>query len=97
MSHIGVLAKVIAKPGKEQMALDELRRMIAPTRKEDGCLKYVLHRSTENPSEFWFVEEWSSMQALDNHKKTPHFIKLQELKDQFAASGGVIVLEPLAD
>ncbi len=97
MSNIGVVAKIVAQPGKEDVALQELRRMVEPTRKENGCLKYVLHRSKQNPSEFWFVEEWTSIDALDKHKQTPHFLQLTEKKASFAASGEVIVLEPIGD
>jgi quinol monooxygenase YgiN len=97
MSNIGVVAKIVAQPGKEDVALQELRRMVAPTRKENGCIKYVLHRSKQNPSEFWFVEEWTSVDALDKHKQTPHYLHLIQQKANFAASGDVIVLEPIAD
>ncbi len=39
MSNIGVVAKIVAQPGKEDVALQELRRMVEHTRKENGCLK----------------------------------------------------------
>lgn len=95
MSKIGVVAKIVAKPGMEKLALEELRKMVSPTLKEPGCIKYVLHRSLQNDGEFWFVEEWSSIEALDKHKQTPHYLNLGQRKSQFAQSGDVIVLEPL--
>lgn len=95
MSQIGVVAKIVAKPGKEKETLEELQRMIAPTRKEPGCIKYVLHRSAENPAEYWFVEEWSSKAELDSHMQTPHFVSLEERVLELTESAEVVVLEPL--
>jgi len=95
MSNIGVVAKIVAKAGKEELALEELGKMVAPTLQEPGCLKYVLHRSMQNHGEFWFVEEWMSVEALDKHKLTPHYLNLGKQKANFAESGEVIVLEPI--
>jgi len=95
MSQIGVVAKIVAKAGKEKETLEELKRMIAPTRKEDGCIKYVLNRSTQDPAEYWFVEEWTSKDALDKHMRTPHFVELEKNLDELTEMVEVIVLEPL--
>jgi quinol monooxygenase YgiN len=97
MTNIGVVAKIVAKQGKEQDLLAELCRMVAPTRKEPGCLKYVLHKSSANPSEFWFVEEWTSRDALDKHKQTPHYRELKQRIPDFIASSETIVLDPIVD
>ncbi len=45
---------------------------IAPTRKEGGCISYVLMQNDADPLEFTFVEEWASNAALDTHLQTPH-------------------------
>lgn len=95
MSNIGVVARVVAQKGKEDLALKELQKMVAPTLKEDGCIKYVLHSTVGNPSEFWFVEEWTSIEALEKHKQTPHYLELTQRKSDFAESGEVVVLSPL--
>jgi quinol monooxygenase YgiN len=97
MSKIGVVARVVAKPGKEDMALEELQRMVAPTLQEPGCIKYVLHRNINNPNDFWFVEEWETLEHLTKHKETPHYLRLSERKSEFAQSGEVIVLSALTE
>jgi len=97
MTNIGVVAKIVAKQGEAENLLVELRRMVAPTRKEPGCLKYVLHKSSVNPSEFWFVEEWTSKDALDKHTQTPHYRELKQRTPEYVASSEVIVLDPIAD
>lgn len=95
MSQIGVVAKIVAKPGKEEETLEELKLMIAPTRKEPGCIRYILHRSAENPAEYWFVEEWTSKAMLDDQMKTPHFLNLEKRAQELTESAEVVVLEPL--
>jgi len=96
MSNIGVVAKFVAKPGKEQELLSELRSMVTPTRQEPGCIKYVLH-TAPNAGEFWFVEEWTSKEALEKHTQTPHYRELKQRAPEYTASSEVAVLDPIAD
>ena len=42
---------------------------------------YVLHRDSQNPSLFVFVEHWRSEQALKQHMQTPHFKALAQALD----------------
>ena len=55
---------------------DELMRVgqavAAASRKETGCISYRLYEDTELENEFVFVEEWDSIQALQQHFATPH-------------------------
>ena len=67
-----LVATVKAKPGKESQLRDVLQSLLAPTRREDGCLYYDLHRTHDNPAQFVFLESWISRAHLDAHLKTPH-------------------------
>ncbi|MCC6465942.1 MAG: antibiotic biosynthesis monooxygenase [Planctomycetes bacterium] len=67
-----VIAKVRAKPGKEQVVEAELRALVAPTRRETGCLNYDLHVSQTEKGVFLFYENWTSREALDAHARSPH-------------------------
>jgi quinol monooxygenase YgiN len=95
MSYITLLAKVTAKAGDEARLLPELQAMLEPSRKEPGCLKYVLHRLPESPSVFWFVEEWKSKQALDEHTKTPHYLLFKERTAELVQNVELTLLEPI--
>ncbi len=66
-----VVAHMYAKPGKEEELRSLLLGLIAPTRKEPGCIKYELHGNQENPSEFAFIEEWTDGSALDAEAGIP--------------------------
>ncbi len=55
---------------------DDLRRhllsLAAPTRAEAGAVAYDLYQSPERAHEFMRYEVWTSPEALEAHKKTPH-------------------------
>jgi quinol monooxygenase YgiN len=95
MSYITLLAKVIAKPGKEEQTFAELKAMVAPSCAEAGCIKYVLHRLPGEPRTFWFVEEWRSQAALDEHTKMPHYIQMKERTKDLVESAELTLLEPV--
>ena len=50
----------MARPGKEDELRALLRGLIEPTRREPGCVTYELLQNTADPTDFTFVEEWSS-------------------------------------
>lgn len=55
-------------------AVELLAGLVAATRKEEGCIDYVLHRSTDEPGTFLFYENWLDLPALERHMQTPHFL-----------------------
>ena len=67
-----VIAILVAKPGKEDALRSVLMGLIAPTRKEPGCITYELLHNKENAREFTFVEEWQDDAALEAHFVTDH-------------------------
>ena len=66
-----------AAPGHEKRLGAELHSLVAPTRKEPGCLTYELHLDPENPAKFMFYEKFAGQAALDHHVDTPHFKQFQ--------------------
>jgi quinol monooxygenase YgiN len=67
-----VVAVLVAKPGREDDLRAALLALIPPTRKEEGCVQYDLHVSTERPGQFVFYENWTSRELLDRHLASPH-------------------------
>ena len=74
--HITVVATFQARPGKEAELRKALIGLVAPTRKEAGCINYDLHSSPEDPAKFLFHENWTSKELLDAHLKSPHVQQL---------------------
>jgi quinol monooxygenase YgiN len=74
---------VILRPreGQDIFLEAELRALISPTRKEDGCLRYDLYRSAEGPAAYLLYEIWASREHHAAHTKTDHFLRWNARKD----------------
>ncbi|MDD2899157.1 MAG: putative quinol monooxygenase [Desulfuromonadaceae bacterium] len=75
MSNITVIAKILAKEGSVEDVKGELLKLITPTREEKGCIEYILHQDSEDPALFIFYETWDSLDSLEKHMKSAHFIQ----------------------
>lgn len=69
---ITVVATFQARPGKEAELQQALIGLVAPTRREAGCLNYDLHFLPEDPAKFLFHENWTSKAHLDAHLQSAH-------------------------
>ena len=78
---------VILRPreGQEIFLEAELRALMGPTRKEDGCMRYDLYRSTEGPAAYLLYEIWESRNHHTAHTKTDHFLRWNARKDSLLA------------
>jgi quinol monooxygenase YgiN len=83
---ITVIATFQARPGKEAELKKALIGLVAPTRKEAGCINYDLHASPEDPAKFLFHENWMSKAHLDAHLKSPHIAALLPRVDELCAA-----------
>jgi quinol monooxygenase YgiN len=72
-----------ARPGKESELRQTLLGLLAPTRKEAGCINYDLHVAPDEPSKFLFYENWTSKAHLDAHGQTPHVQNLLARMNEF--------------
>lgn len=70
--RLTVLARIRAKTGREEEVLEEILSLIAPTRAEEGCINYDLHRAQDDQALFCLHENWRSRQDLDDHLATPY-------------------------
>ena len=81
-----VVAHLTAKPDKVEETRAALTTLIHPTRAEEGCIRYELMQNNADPSDFTFVEEWSSDEALDAHLQTDHInLLVSRAEDLLAA------------
>ena len=71
-ASVHVVARWLAKSGKEEELKDVLLGLIAPSRREIGCYKYDLLRNPEDPRDFCFVERWEDDKALAQHAASDH-------------------------
>jgi quinol monooxygenase YgiN len=80
-----IVARIQAKPGKEDAVRSELQKLIAPTHAEQGCVQYDLHESNSEPGQFLFFENWTSIQDLERHLQTAHIAVLKSKEAQILA------------
>lgn len=73
MSTVTVVAKLTAKNEAIEAVRAELVKMIAPTRREEGCIEYRLHQDNDNPAVFIFYENWQSIGSLMKHLDSAHY------------------------
>lgn len=73
MTAITICAILKAKSGQEEQLLDELLKLIKPSRSEKGCIQYQLHRSVEEKGTFVFYETWADQNAINEHVNTEHY------------------------
>ena len=88
---IVVVAKLKAKQGSEKQMEEAFHTMISKVKEEPGCLKYILHRSNQDPTVFVFYEVYQDQAALDFHGKTPH------MAEMFGKLGGLLDGRPAID
>jgi quinol monooxygenase YgiN len=71
-NSIRVVARFAVKPDHVDHVKGMLAALIEPTRKENGCITYELLQNKNDPTDFTFVEEWTSKATLDQHLATEH-------------------------
>jgi quinol monooxygenase YgiN len=71
-TSIRVIARFAAKADHVDQVRGILTALIEPTRRETGCITYELLQNKQDPTDFTFVEEWTSKAALDEHLATEH-------------------------
>ncbi|HVM74101.1 MAG TPA: putative quinol monooxygenase [Candidatus Saccharimonadales bacterium] len=85
-----------AKDGQHLLLEAELRALIGPTRKEEGCLQYDLHRGADQPGTFLFHEVWASREHHTAHTRTPHFLRWNARKDALLAGNELAFWQQIA-
>ncbi|MBO5274268.1 MAG: antibiotic biosynthesis monooxygenase [Clostridia bacterium] len=65
--------------------------------KEEGCLRFDVLHSTENPNKYNLYEVYSDKAAVDFHKTTEHYRKwAAEVEPMCASPRSKVVLEEVA-
>jgi quinol monooxygenase YgiN len=74
---IVVAGTISIDPAKRDVAIAAIRDLMAETRKEKGCVAYVMSGDFEDAGCIRLFEEWESQEAIDAHVKAPHMAKFQ--------------------
>ena len=82
---VTVIARIKAKPDKIARVKEELAKLLAPTRAEDGCINFDMHQANSDAALFLFHETWTSEASLKRHFETPHIKHWLTLTDELLA------------
>jgi quinol monooxygenase YgiN len=91
-NKLTVVARIKAKPGMEERVKEELLALVAPTRREPGCINYDLHQALDDSSQFIFYENWRSKDDLDKHLQMSYLQAFLGKVDQILAQPVEITL-----
>jgi len=69
---VHVVARYLARTGREDELKSVLIALVAPSRREVECYQYDLLSNPADPRDFCFVERWGSDEAVNQHARTPH-------------------------
>ena len=85
-----------AKEGQHMLLEAELRALLAPSRKEEGCLRFDLHSCPDQLGAFLLHEVWGAREDHTAHTRTPHFLRWNARKDALLASREAVFWHQLA-
>lgn len=85
MTTLTIVAHIRAEKDKAEIVCEELEKLVAPTRLEEGCINYDLHQDNEDPAHFMFYENWTSRELWQQHMASDH------IKRYRAATEGMIM------
>lgn len=74
-----VIAHVRARRGYEGIVRETLRKLVAPSLAEEGCLDYKLYESKSDPTFFVSYQVWASEKHLKTHGETVHMAGFRRL------------------
>ncbi len=75
-----------AREGQDLLLEAELLALVGPSRREEGCFTFDLHRSADGPGAYLLHEVWASREHHRLHTQTRHFLRWSAGKDALLAS-----------
>ena len=81
-SNVLFVARFKAKAGKEEEVEKILVSVVEPTRAEEECLFYYLHRVKEEEGHFLFYECFRDDEAFQFHVETPYIKGFLDRQDE---------------
>ena len=71
-----VLAVIwVAKPGHKDEVANVFGKLEAESRREPGCLMYIVHRHADEPARLFIYEQYKDDAALEAHRTAAHFLQ----------------------
>ncbi|WP_430536578.1 putative quinol monooxygenase [Listeria rocourtiae] len=72
-----IQARLEVQEDKVAVFLKQVEPLIEASRAEAGNISYKLTCAVENTTEFYMIEQWEDIAAIDAHNKSSHFQAFQ--------------------
>ncbi len=92
---ISVVAIINIKEGSRDYVLEQLQILVTETRKEAGCIDYVLHQNVDKPNQVVFFENWESSEHLAIHGQANHINNYRTMVDGHIESSEIIKMKQI--
>ena len=73
-----VVARYLVSEGHESTVARLLRKNAEASRAEPGCLEFSVYQEIDHPRAFLLYEQYTSEDAFQAHRRTPHFKDIVE-------------------
>lgn len=73
-TRVVVIARFLAREGKEGELLEKMHKLMEPTHKEPGHLRYELNQNVADPRVITYVEKFKDQSAFEAHKNAPYIV-----------------------
>jgi len=95
---IALVAVIKIKPGMEEKVVQASLKMAeAVSKNEKECLLYEPYSPLEETGEVYILEKYTSLEALENHRNTNHYLEFKEaVKDAVEGPTRVTVLKSVS-
>ena len=70
--QVTVVVRIKARRETKARVHQELQQLLAPTRREQGCINYDMHVAKDDDTLFLFHENWTSESDLNHHLAAHH-------------------------
>jgi len=74
-TQVVCVAEFHAKEGKTDQLIAALHALMAPTHKEQGCIRYELNQRDDDARWITFIEKWKDRKVFDEHCATPYITR----------------------
>jgi len=73
-----VIARYVVGKGHDATVARLLRKNAEASRTEPGCLEFSIYQEIDDPRTFLLYERYTSEDAFQAHRRTPHFQNIIE-------------------
>lgn len=88
--YVSASFELVGESSDEAMAA--LKELVHETRKEPGCISYILTQDRANPARYMFLEVWADAASLQKHGNAPHIQEFRKKIEGKRTASQVVTL-----